>query len=260
MKAMKRRDVGTLSGLLCVLLGSFAAPAAVHAQWIVNDPAHQASNLAQFAKQLQQSVTEYEQMITAYKLQMQQFQQLLNTFSNLPSMLTNFAGNTLQPLSDADEAKLVTQNCGSGSGSLLQTALGFITPDSGSNIAQNQYTICVNLTQLQVSQYNDAVAHLNDVDSFAAQMKSIDTMRNQITEDDPNAAGKMEGVLEQTARTNQELATKTQQYAESYRAKEATIEALTKQQSILANVALKGKPTPAGQVVQAAAFAAAFSN
>lgn len=243
----------------CVLVGALIATPS-HAQWLTQDNASIAKNVAEFAEQ----ANRWTQTIQQYQEEVAHFQQMLNTFENLPSLLTSIQGNTLKPMSATDEANLVQQNCpgASGTGLVQQvlSATGLTAPSFGQNIAANQQLICTQITQLQVEQYNDSVSQLSQLDTFKAQMQNIENMRLAISPSDPNSIGKLQGVLEQATRTRNTMEASMQTFDKNAVAKKTAIETLKNQQSMLASVALRGKPTVAGQLVQAAAFATAFSN
>lgn len=249
-----------LAALTALAIGVGIASTPSQAQWTVIDPASIAKNVAEYAEQAKR----WTDTLAQYQQEIAHFQQMINTFTNLPSMLSSFLPNTLTRMSDSDKANLVEQNCPGASGvGLVQqvlTATGLSAPSFGQNIVANQQAICAKMTQLQVDMYNDSVDALNKLDQYTASMKSIEDMRDSITQGDANSIGKLQGVLEQATRTNNDLNADMAAYKQKAEAKRAAIDALEKQQSMLANVALKGKPSLTGQLVQAAAFATAFSN
>lgn len=251
------RKIAFLSALtLIVGLASTSS----QAQWTVIDPASIAKNVAEYGEQAKR----WMDTIAQYQRQIAHFQNMINTFTNLPSLLSSLMPNTLTRMSDSDKANLVEQNCPGASGvGLVQqilTSTGLSAPSFGQNIAANQQAICAKMTQLQIDMYNDSVDALNKLDQYTASMKSIEDMRNSITEGDPNSIGKLQGVLDQATRTSGDLNAEMEAYKQKTEAKQKAIDALKSQQSMLANVALKGKPSFTGQLVQAAAFTAAFSN
>lgn len=247
-----------VSAALVLSAGMIASPS--QAQWLVQDNTSIGKSVEEFIKQAER----WQSTIQQYQQEVAHFQQMLNTFQNLPSLLGGLTANTLKPMSDADKASLIQQNCpgASGTGIVQQvlSATGLTAPTFGQNIAASQQQICAQMTELQVEQYNDTIDQINRLDGYITQMNAIEGMRGGISEGDPNSIGKLQGVTDQAERTKGAMEAEMQSYSRKIEAKRVAIQTLQSQQSMLATVALKGKPSLTGQLVQAAAFAAAFSN
>jgi hypothetical protein len=227
-----------------------------HAQWQVIDEAAIASSEKGQYQQLMQLVSQYTQMVTQYESMLTSLRSL--NLNVLP------ADNHLALIDDASQQ--VSQACPGAS--LAGSVLGAVGMDPGiveGNIVTQQRAICAKIVLLQVEKYNTVATMLNHMNDYFSGLKQLAATTNQLVGAVANAIGNREALQNQTSQTQASLATEMANVEQHLRAVDATIATLKDQQSLLANVALKGSNATGagaltGQIIQAAAFAAAFSQ
>lgn len=251
--------------LACLSIGGMAmAPAHAQTGWIVTDPTMQAEVTANQATQITHMIEQYTQMIT-------QYQSLL---SSLQGLNLNFIPTNNQLMPITDPSQIVAQNCPGASVSTQAMAVLGISPSlTEGEIVGQQRTICANIVLLQVDKYNTVAKMLNHMNDYS---NAITQMSNQFsaiadkataaisaTTGSSGSSGDRQALQNQADQLRDTLATEMAQIQQHLHAVDASISALKDQQSMLANIALKGSNATgpaalAGQIIQAGAFAAAF--
>lgn len=251
-----QRVVRKACALMAVLLVTGAMTGQAHAQVFVTDKLSiatqkqgQFAQMAQMAKDYAQMVMQYEAMLTSLKS------------LNLNVIPTN---NQLQLITDPSAQ--VQQACPGASSvpGMVAGALGVDTSIIDGEIVTQQRSICAKIVLLQVDKYNTVATMLNHMNDYFSNLQKISTTFDSLVGSATNAIGNRDAVQAQTNQTQTTLAAEMANVEQHLRAVDATIAALKDQQSLLANVALKGSNSGlkalGGQLVQAAAFAAAFQQ
>lgn len=252
-----------LPGLLAIAMTALA-PA--RAQWVVTDPTMQAQVTANQITQITHMVQEYTQMITQYTSLLSDLKSL-----NLNVMPVN---NQLPIISDAQAQ--VAKSCPGFS--MVGQALGMIGIDpsltDGEIVAQQNY-ICANIVKLQVEKYNTVARMLNHMNDYFSGINQLTDQLNKISGKvsaiigggggSAGSAGDRQAAQNQADQAQLALAAEMANAQQHLQAIDTTIATLKDQQSMLANIALKGGNqldlgTLGGQVIQAAAFQAAFNH
>jgi len=256
--AVRPRLCGQLA-LVVALLGVSVEPA--RAQVLVTDPTAIAANEEGFKSQLAQSAAQYARQGMQYAKQLQQYYQQVEQYKQLLMTVKGLGGNIslsstkLEPINDP--AELIDQNCpsvsgGSVIGSLVTSVASTISAETPITVAQQQ--ICANITMLQIDQYNRTVAILGKLRQYGGTLQKLNKLSNEVS-----TLGSTSGATTQAATFSATTAFAMQDWQTAVVGDQAIIEALNKQQSILAKTALRGKNSVIGTVVQAAALKAAFS-
>lgn len=235
-----------------------------HAQWQVIDASSIASNEKGQTAQLLQTVTDYKQMITQYESLLSKLQSL-----NLNIMPVNNQLTTID-----NPAAIVQQTCPSASlGGTIVGALGMNPSLVDGEIVSQQATICANIVLLQVDKYNTVAKMLNHMNDYFSAIQNMSSQLDQLGQTvggilgsvsgSPGSSGDRQGMQNQADQMANSLATEMAQVQQHLQAVDATISTLQAQQSMLANIALKGSNATGlnaltGQIIQAGAFAAAF--
>jgi hypothetical protein len=251
----------TVMSLLCAAV---AAVTPAHAQWMVHDDGLSLTQQAQHGDSILHMVTQYTQMIT-------QYQSLL---SSLQSLDLNFTptNNQLTPIDNPSQ--IVAQNCpGASLSSTVVSMLGMSPTLTEGEIVGQQRTICASIVLLQIDKYNTVAAMLNRMNTYSTAIKQMSDKINTLGQGmssvlssvtgTSGSSGDRQAVQNQADQLQNTLATDMAGVQQHLQAVDATISALKDQQSMLANIALKGSNATgpaalAGQIVQAGAFAAAF--
>jgi len=129
--------------------------------------------------------------------------------------------------------------------SALSTAFGELTQD----IATQQNAICVMIRQTKTQRFNNTVDYLNQLENQTSTLAKLANLRLGSVGTSP---GKMAGLQDQTARFNVDVQQARDSWKTTDEQLEAQIHALEDKQDILAKVALNGKQTVLGTVVNAA--------
>ncbi|SFR90110.1 hypothetical protein SAMN05216570_0456 [Dyella sp. OK004] len=242
---------------LAVLLVTSVLTGQVHAQWHVIDESSIASNEKGQAEQLAQMVQQYGQMITQYEALLTSLKSL-----NLNIIPTN---NQLQLINDPSSQ--VQQACPGSSSvpGMVAGALGIDTSMIDGEIVTQQRSICTKIVLLQVDKYNTVAKMLNHMNDYFAGLNQLASTADKTIGAITNAVGDRQALQNQTTQTQASLSTEMANVEQHLRAVDATISALKDQQSLLANVALKGSNSGGlgalgGQLIQAGAFAGAFTQ
>lgn len=236
------------------------ASGAVHAQVLVTDTTAIAASEEGFKAQLAQSVAEYSRQglqyakqLDQYYQQVEQYKQLLMTVTSIGTHIS-LTSNRLKPI--YDPAPLIDQNCagpsgGSIVGSLATSIASAISPSE--SITASQQQICADIVTLQVDEYNRTVAMLDQLDQYGGTLQKLGKLADEV-----NSLGTTSGATTQAATFSAITAHAMQDWQTAIAGDEAVIKALNQQQSILAKTALNGSSSILGDLVQTAAFAAAF--
>lgn len=251
-KHVLRKFAVTLVALLIACIATKQA----RAQWQVIDEAAILSSEKGQAQQLAQLISQYTQMVTQYQAML----------SSLQSLNLNLIPIDNQLPLITDPSQQVNQACPGAS--LAGTALGAIGMDPSivdGNIVTQQRAICAKIVVLQVDKYNTVAGMLNHMNDYFSGLKQLAATTEQLVGAVANAIGNREALQNQTTQAQTALATEMANVEQHLRAVDATIATLKDQQSLLANVALKGSNATGpgaltGQIIQAAAFSAAFSQ
>lgn len=239
--------------LVLGLAASIATVGTAGAQVLVADPASIASNEQGFATQLAKSVEQYAKQVQQCATQLQQYQQLLSSVGSLSSGLS-LAPNQLRPVTDT--AALTQGKCSGAAsptdlvGSLMNSMSSLLTQ----SIIQTQQALCAQIVTVQIDKYNRTVELLDRLRGYASQFQQVEDIASAIS-----TLADTGRVSTQVQKYASALVTDMGDWQAQMQADEAIIATLQNQQAILSHLALKGSNTVLGNVVQAAAFAAAFN-
>ncbi|MDM0090475.1 MULTISPECIES: hypothetical protein [unclassified Variovorax] len=219
---------------------------------IVNDPQSMGKQVAEFAKQAKR----WSDTLAQYQKEIAHYQQMIATAVSL-----NFQSQlpTAQLQKITDTSLLIQQAC-PGSGNLVATVIGRITPlNLNGPIKENQDRICQNIVQLRATSYNETVDMLDRLNQYNELFKKVDDLRNSLM-GSASSQGDMQANTNEAVRNANKLQNEVSNWQARMNVYETAIRTLESQQSILARVALKGASTWTGRAIQAASFAAAFSS
>lgn len=238
--------------VLPLLLGSLLFTSPARAQLATVDFAAIATAAEEYAEQAKR----WSDTVKQYEAQVAHYQQMIARAANL-----NFS---VEPTSTLDRitdiSGMVAQAC-PGSDNIVDTALsitGLSSLNLGGNLAKNQQQICQQITLLQIDKYNKTADMLGRMHQYSDLFQQIDQLRNLV--DGSSSVGDLQANTNEAARNANKLAKEISDWQGQIAANDAAIHALNEQQSLLANIALKGKSSPLGQIVQAGAFGTAFSD
>lgn len=237
---------------LAVAVGCTAAIGGAGAQVLVTDPGSITANEQGFASQLAKTVEQYAKQVQQYETQLQQYQQMLSGIQNLDNGLS-LAPNQLQRVSNA--AALIRGKCSGTAGptdpvSSVMNGTDLLLTQT---ITQAQRALCGQIVLMQIDKYNTAVDMLDRLGDYGSQFRQVEDMARSI-----GTLADSGRVAAQVDKYRSAMATEMGNWQARMEADDAVIEILRSQQSILGHMALKGGNTVPGNVVQAAAFAAAF--
>ncbi len=245
---------------LSLSCGLFTSTA--HAQFV--DYAAIAQRLGEFLQTAIREGRDAADQATQISNQATQISNQIQQYQALISKIMNFSISSLFPQPGAqlslitDVHAFIKQAC-PGSQDIVQTVLGALNLnnvlDMNGNIIQQQQRICQNITLLQIDNFNMAVNALDELKKYQDMLKKLDAESNANTN-----PGSVQAVGTLSAQLQASLLTAMKDKEERFKANNSAIATLQSQQSILANIALKGKASTVGTIVQAGAFAAAFSN
>lgn len=240
--------------VLSLALGLYSITAT--AQVVVTDPVLEGqkatSNAVQglaWAKQILQ----WEEQVAQTAHMVTQLQNMATKIESLGSDIS-LTPKSLQPLTSSEQDQLVEQACpGAPLGGIVSGVISEFLGNSGQSIVERQQLICKEIVLIQVDEYNITAIALGDL---TAQQSTVQKLGDLVS------AIKTFGESSSTTSQAQQYIAKLQladaTWKEHIDADDSMIAALEQQQSILGHIALKGSNTIVGQLVQAAAFAAAF--
>ena len=251
-----------MTPLLVAML--FAGPA--NAQWVVVDPGAIATAEAGIAK----AIAEYAEQAKRWSDTLLQYQKEIAHYQQMIAsvMSISFSGMTISNSLTRinDPSSFVSQACPGSSivaGGVL-SAVGLSSLDLNGNIAQSQRQICQRITLLQIDKFNKTADLLNKMNQYSTLFKQVDALRASLG--GANSIGDLQANTNEAARDSLKLSGDVENWRGQMMADDVAIRTLQDQQSILANLALKGAHSSGtlggivGNVVQAGAFAAAFND
>lgn len=263
IRPLKKHEKARVAACAVGLLISGLTSATAQAQWVVTDPAMQGEVTGNQLTQITHMIQEYTQMVT-------QYQSLL---SDVQSLNLNLLPVNSQLTLITHPERIVQQSCPAASvGGTIVGALGMNPSLVDGEIVAQQATICANIVLLQVDKYNTVAAMLNHMTDYFAAIQQMSDKVNRISDavgsalggsGSAGSSGDRQGVQNQADQLRNSLAAEMAQVQQHLQAVDTTIGTLKDQQSMLANIALKGSNATgvsalAGQAIQAGAFAAAF--
>lgn len=253
-----------LAALLTCLLAGGLSTAPAYAQWVVTDPAMQGEVAANQLTQIGHMIQQYTQMITQYQ----------SMLSSLQSLNLDFVPTNNQLSLITNPSQIVAQNCpGASTSTTVMTVLGMDPSLTEGEIVGQQRLICANIVMLQVDKYNTVATMLQKMNTYSSAIQQLSGKLDQIgatanavasaVSGSVGSSGDRQAAQNQADQIRNSLASDMAQVQQHLQAVDATISALKDQQSMLANIALKGSNATgpaalAGQIIQAGAFAAAF--
>lgn len=249
-----------IAAMTLALMGTLAS--FVHAQVLVTDVGTIAavqegaqSQLAQALARYTKQGLQYTNDLARYATLVQQLENMMTSIENLGTGIS-IAPKTLQPLTDVETDWLVQQHCSVSSsgiiGNILSGVMSMLQSAESQSIAARQQTICVATVLVTVDKYNITANALRELTLQASTVQNFQNVVNSIT-----TLGKAESANAQAQAFLVNLNTSNATWERQIQADDAMIASLEEQQSILANIALKGR-SAVGEIVQGAAFAAAF--
>lgn len=242
---------------LALSLACGLAASAASAQVIVSDPilegAKATSNATQ-ATQLAKQILQYTKQIQQYATEVEQLRQMLTKIESLGNGISLFP-KTLEPLSPAQQDKLVDQACpGAPLGGVVTGAIDSLLGSSNQSITERQNLICREIVMLQVDEYNITSKALGALTAQQSTVQKLSGIVNAIS-----TFGESSSATSQAEQYLAQLQTAGDTWKQQIAADEAMIATLQHQQGVLAKVALSGSNTVLGNVVNAVALKAAFT-
>lgn len=216
---------------------------------IVNDTKSLGEQVAEYAKQAER----WKDTLEQYRKQIAAYQQMISSFGNLSfkSLLPT------KPLQKMDEGSIVQKACPSGSGHIATDIFSGITGLNLSGpVVENAQALCQKVTTIKVRMYNETVDQANRLPKYHALTQSIDQLVSMIP--GANSVGNTQKAQLEVQSKMAKFQEEMQAYKTHMDAYRSMLDTLVAQQSTLAQIALKGKASPLGSVIQAGAFAAAF--
>jgi len=235
------------------LAAGIATVGTASAQVLVADPTSVAANEQGFATQLAKTVEQYAKQVQQYATQLQQYQQLLSSVGSLSNGLS-LTPNPLQPVTNT--AELIQGKC-SGAASpagLVSSLMNNMSALLTQPISQTQQALCAQIVTVQIDKYNRTVDLLDRLHGYASQFQQVEDIASTIS-----TLADSGRVSTQVQKYASALGTDMGDWQARMQADDTIIATLQNQQAILGHMALKGSNTVLGNVVQAAAFAAAFN-
>ncbi len=247
--------------LLAVLAAVFAS--ASQAQVLVTDTVAISAAEEGFKSQLAQSIAHYtrqglelQKQIAQYQMQIQQYQQLVMRAQGLGTNIS-LTRSEVQRIEGAQVGELIDAGCpsvGSGRSVVGQLVTSIATSFRPTDpIIGSQQQICANIVMLQVDKYNRSVEIINQLNKLGGTLDKLNEMANAI-----DNVGNANNASAQAGAVSTTLSKSMSDWELAIKGDDNLIDALSKQQAILAKIALNGKPDFLGQVIQGAAFAKAF--
>lgn len=167
-------------------------------------------------------------LLKEYQDALVKVQGIINTFG-LPQ------GAELETVS---EDYLVAETCNAGSPSLADRLKGFMFKPNGDWKAQ-QTQICVNIRMTQNRKYNDTVRFMTE--TVPSMLESLDAITSQ--RNGSSLLGNITATDSDSLRTANDLSLKAQEWEARMQAYDSYIAMMEANQKIIAQNALKGKPS-----------------
>lgn len=222
------------------------------AQWTVIDPANISQNATNFVKTVAQyakDVAQYQAVLAHYQQQLIQLTHMNFTLPQMQNTYTEIA---------ADDGMDVACPGPSGVSGVVSGIIQMVSSQLNLNktIAQSQLEICQQIVFRQNDKYNQTVKMINRLQTF--YVPNVQSLTGQLS-----GVGSSQGAMSGTEGNAQinanALETEMNQWKSQIEADDSVISMLQDKQTILATKAMQGSNTVLGNVVQAAAFEAAFS-
>jgi hypothetical protein len=247
-----------LTLLAALTIGLFTAHA--RAQWIVNDPAsmiQDATNFATTVEQYGKEIEQYAKEVAQFEAVLTHYQQQLISLQHMDFLLPPMSNTFTEiPLTQGVEEACPSTGQ-SPVGSLVSSLLQFAQIDFGQPITVSQQKICQQIEMRKNDKYNLTVRMLNRLkDTYGANVQALSSALASVGTGQGALAGNQANVNV----NSMALQTEMQQWQGQILADDGVIGMLEHQQTQLASRALKGSNSILGNVIQAGAFAAAFSN
>jgi len=212
--------------------------------------------------------------LVRWQQQLQAWGSAVSSIANIPFNLQfGLTNPTLQKINDpssyAQKACPDPQGFAGAVNAVLENINSFINSDLSANPAQSQRKLCMIISLLKVDKYNrtvDMINRLSGPGGINDILKKIDDLRNGLSTLSIVIGGSgkktadFASLSEQTQRSMLKLGTEMNDYKARVKATDDAINTLEQMQSTLAKIRLNGNQTGLGQVIQASAFAAAFSD
>lgn len=253
MKQLKLKSFASVIAriVLAVTAAGCSANAAAQAGVIVNDTESMAKQIAEYAEQAKR----WGETLAQYQKEIAHYQQMIST-------ITGFSFQSLlptQPLQKMNEQQRAQQAC-PGSGNVVSDVLSAVTGISLSgSIVENAQKLCVMSTQLKVKMYNETVDQANRVPQYNSQISKITDLISKLM-GSSSSVGDTQKLILENQKLQSQFSQEMQAYESNMKAYQSMLVSLNGAQSTLKTISLKGKPSPLGTVIQAGAFAGAFSK
>lgn len=230
-----------------------------YAQVLVTDTVAITAAEEGFKSQLVQTVAQYTRQgmelatqLDQYRQQIQQYQEVLTSIQGLATGGISLTSGRLTPIGDA--SNLVRQACPGATGSgVLESMTSVITSTFDNSITKNQQIVCTRIVLTQIHKYNLTVKMVNSTQKFGEELQDMAAAIKGMT-----TQGDSTRVAANASAHSEQLVWEMQEWRSQMEKDDAIILTLQQQQGILAKLALNGSSGILGDVVQAAAFAAAF--
>lgn len=239
-------------GLTASLVAMLGMASSAHAQWIVNDPAHQIQNIMTQLKDMAEKAAKYAKDYAHYASVIQHYQQQLIKLQGMLSMVQLPASVTIQKVDE--NSYMVAEMCHIEGGFSLQslgTAIG-INPNG--NIIDEQRRNCVTMQRMRNRKHNETVDYLTTtLGQMQAEVSQLNTRRNMSNEN-----GAVEANNNDALRQSVNIEANIQQWEARMAAYDGYIASIENTQQALARTALNGRKTTIGTVVKTVALKTAL--
>lgn len=240
--------IGLLAGMLS-LGGLFTTPVA--AQWQVIDEAALSQDKSNFVQTLEQ----YGKEIAQFKSVLDHYAQQLISLAGME--FTQPAMNAI--LTEVPLSQGVDEACPNNTGvtGIVNELLQLAAPDFDKPIVASQLQICQQIVMRRNHQYNLTVNMLNRLQSTYSQyLQEYERLATLVGSNQGALAGSQSAIIRGSAH----LETEMKNWQAQIQTDEQIIHYLQSQQATLGKVAMRGKNTVLGNVVQAATLKLAFDQ
>lgn len=253
-------------------LVALLAETGARAQELVEDPTLIAKSIAEFAQQAErwaatqahwveqraQEAAQYGKVLQHYQDQVAFWQQQLSDLEHLNFSIFKLESRFQRVPSDYG----VDIACSSHQ-SLMDDITGAlksnILPNPDGDIRMQQTQLCQKIVMTKNRKYNNTVDYLQNIGAATSELTTIETNRNKAADDGKHITqGDLAANDNDVARFQSRVAKAREEWQSNNEALDVQISLLETQQSTLAQRAMKGKPSVAGQVIQAATLGAAL--
>lgn len=251
-KAGRRVVAGALAAALA--LGAVNA----NSQQVVSEAGpslfqHIFNQLNTYRSQLEQArqyIKDNTQWATDRLQTIKEYEEALVTVNGV---INSFGMPDAAPLEQVIPNYLVAETCGTGAD--LKGLLSSITFNGSGDWKSQQTQICVNIRMMQNRKYNESVDFmLTTAPAFLNSLDRITSLRLLNSK-----RGNMDAVANDSLRTANEMNAAAKNFETRMKSYDAYIEVMESNQKIVAQKALKGQSTLAGDLVKTAALKTALS-